>query len=68
MAKIEPVTGHYIHVPFEGEEYRIFYEESGKGIPLVCLHTASARLPSRGMPRMQGSAPRQAKKSPAGSR
>ena len=40
MAKIEPVTGHYIHVPFEGEEYRIFYEESGKGIPLVCLHTA----------------------------
>lgn len=40
MAKIEPVTGHYIHLPFEGEEYRIFYEESGKGIPLVCLHTA----------------------------
>ena len=40
MANIEPVTGHYIHVPFEGEEYRIFYEESGKGIPLVCLHTA----------------------------
>jgi len=40
MAKIEPVTGHYVHVPFEGEEYRIFYEESGHGIPLVCLHTA----------------------------
>jgi pimeloyl-ACP methyl ester carboxylesterase len=27
-------------VPFQGEEYRIYYEENGTGIPLVCLHTA----------------------------
>ena len=40
MAKIEPVTGRYIYVPYEGEEYRMFYEEAGQGIPLVCLHTA----------------------------
>ena len=25
---------------YEGTEYRIFFEEAGDGIPLVCLHTA----------------------------
>ncbi|TDJ63674.1 MAG: alpha/beta hydrolase [Proteobacteria bacterium] len=40
MAKIEPIIGRYIWIPFEGEEYRIYYEEAGEGIPLVCLHTA----------------------------
>ena len=40
MAKIEPITGKYIWVPFDGEEYRIFFEEAGEGIPMVCLHTA----------------------------
>ena len=40
MAKIEPITGRYIWVPYEGEEYRIYYEEAGTGIPMVCLHTA----------------------------
>ncbi len=40
MPHIEPITGHYIHVPYEGEEYRVFYEEAGQGTPLVCLHTA----------------------------
>ena len=40
MANIEPITGRYIYVPYEGEEYRVFYEEAGQGIPLVCLHTA----------------------------
>ena len=40
MAHIEPITGRYIHVPYAGEDYRVFYEEAGQGIPLVCLHTA----------------------------
>ncbi|HLW70069.1 MAG TPA: alpha/beta hydrolase [Candidatus Binataceae bacterium] len=40
MAKIESVIGRYIYVPYQGEEYRVYYEEAGKGIPLVCLHTA----------------------------
>ena len=40
MANIEPITGHYVRVPYEGEEYRVFFEEAGSGIPLVCLHTA----------------------------
>ena len=42
MAKIEPIVGRYVWVPFEGTEYRIYFEETGpaNGIPLVCLHTA----------------------------
>jgi len=40
MANIEPIVGRYVYVPYEGEEYRIYYEENGQGIPLVCLHTA----------------------------
>jgi pimeloyl-ACP methyl ester carboxylesterase len=42
MAKIEPIIGRYLHLPYQGEEYRIYFEENGKGIPLVCLHTAGA--------------------------
>ena len=42
MAKIEPIIGRYLHLPYEGEEYRVYFEENGKGIPLVCLHTAGA--------------------------
>jgi len=40
MAKIEPITGRYIYVPYRGYEYRVFFEEAGDGVPLVCLHTA----------------------------
>jgi len=40
MARIEPIVGRYVSVPFEGVEYRVFYEEAGQGIPLICLHTA----------------------------
>ena len=40
MGKIEPITGRYVWVPYNGTEYRIFFEEAGQGIPMVCLHTA----------------------------
>src|ERR1700754_4028430 len=36
----EQVTGRYVYVPHGGYEYRVYYEEAGNGIPLVCLHTA----------------------------
>ena len=42
MVKIESVTGKYAHVVVQGVEYRIYYEESGRGIPLVCQHTAGS--------------------------
>jgi pimeloyl-ACP methyl ester carboxylesterase len=36
----DPIVGKYAYVPYGGREYRVFYEEAGEGIPLVCLHTA----------------------------
>lgn len=41
-AKIEPISGRYIHLEIEGRPYRIYFEEAGAGIPLLCLHTAGA--------------------------
>jgi pimeloyl-ACP methyl ester carboxylesterase len=39
MATIEPVIGKYIYFEVQGVEYRVYFEESGRGIPLVCQHT-----------------------------
>jgi pimeloyl-ACP methyl ester carboxylesterase len=39
---IEPITGGYVHVEIGGVMHRIYFEENGSGIPLVCLHTAGA--------------------------
>ena len=39
---MEPITGRYIRVSVMGEDCRIYFEEAGQGIPLVCLHTAGA--------------------------
>ena len=41
-AQIEPVTGHYLRINFRGRPHRIYYEDSGQGIPLICLHTAGS--------------------------
>lgn len=42
MAYIEDVIGRYLHLSIAGVEQRIFFEEAGQGIPLICLHTAGA--------------------------
>jgi pimeloyl-ACP methyl ester carboxylesterase len=42
MPDFEPVLGRYLRVPWEGESLRVFAEEAGEGIPLLCLHTAGA--------------------------
>ena len=39
---MEPMIGRYIRVSVMGEDCRIYFEEAGQGIPLVCLHTAGA--------------------------
>lgn len=41
-ARIEPVTGRYAHLTFEGKPHRVYFEEAGQGIPLLCLHTAGS--------------------------
>lgn len=42
MAEIEPIVGRYLRLPLEGRPHRVYFEEAGTGIPLVCLHTAGA--------------------------
>jgi pimeloyl-ACP methyl ester carboxylesterase len=42
MVRFEAITGRYVHIEVQGIEYRVYYEESGKGIPLLCQHTAGA--------------------------
>jgi len=39
---IEPMVGRYVHVEIDGTPHRIYFEEAGGGIPLVCLHTAGS--------------------------
>jgi pimeloyl-ACP methyl ester carboxylesterase len=39
---IEPIVGRYVNLESGGEAHRIFFEEAGDGIPLLCLHTAGA--------------------------
>ena len=38
----EPMVGRYLTVNILGQACRIYTEEAGSGIPLVCLHTAGA--------------------------
>lgn len=39
----ESVSGQYVWLTFEGDQYRTYYEVAGDGdVPLVCLHTAGA--------------------------
>ena len=42
VAKLEPVIGRYMQLEIGGRPNRIYFEEAGRGIPLVCLHTAGA--------------------------
>ena len=39
---IEPIVGRYLRLDFNSRPHRIYFEEAGQGIPLVCLHTAGA--------------------------
>ena len=42
MAELEPIVGRYARLVVEGRPHRLYFEEAGQGIPLVCLHTAGA--------------------------
>ncbi len=41
-AQIENISGRYINLTHQGLAYRVYFEEAGTGIPLICLHTAGA--------------------------
>jgi pimeloyl-ACP methyl ester carboxylesterase len=38
----EPIVGRYLNLALSGRPHRLYIEEAGSGIPLVCLHTAGA--------------------------
>ncbi|MEM7058944.1 MAG: alpha/beta hydrolase [Pseudomonadota bacterium] len=42
MMQIEPIIGRYARMEIHGRPHRLYWEESGKGIPLLCLHTAGS--------------------------
>ena len=42
MPDYEPIVGRYFTMTVAGEDVRIYVEEAGEGIPLVCLPTAGA--------------------------
>ena len=39
---IEPIVGRYMHLTLSGNTHRVYVEEAGTGVPLLCLHTAGA--------------------------
>lgn len=41
-ATIEPIIGRYVRLNLGGVERRVYVEQAGTGIPLLCLHTAGA--------------------------
>jgi pimeloyl-ACP methyl ester carboxylesterase len=40
--RAEPVVGRYLRLDMGGAPHRVYVEESGQGVPLLCLHTAGA--------------------------
>jgi pimeloyl-ACP methyl ester carboxylesterase len=40
--KLEPIVGRYTAFSFQGKSHRLYFEEAGQGIPLLCLHTAGS--------------------------
>lgn len=38
----EPIAGRYLRMELLGRPHRVYVEEAGSGIPLVCLHTAGS--------------------------
>jgi len=41
-SQFEPIIGRYITFDIAGKSCRVYFEEAGSGIPLVCLHTAGS--------------------------
>ncbi len=40
--RYEAIAGRYLPCVILGEPHRLYVEEAGQGIPLLCLHTAGA--------------------------
>jgi len=42
MARFDAAVGRYVYLTIDGLEYRVYFEESGAGVPLLLQHTAGA--------------------------
>jgi pimeloyl-ACP methyl ester carboxylesterase len=42
LARFDAATGRYVHLDIVDVEYRVYFEETGAGIPLLLQHTAGA--------------------------
>jgi pimeloyl-ACP methyl ester carboxylesterase len=42
VPRFDATTGRYVHLDIDGVGYRVYFEESGSGIPLLLQHTAGA--------------------------
>ena len=40
MTKFAKIDCGYLYVTVEGTEYRVYIEQAGSGIPVLCQHTA----------------------------
>src|ERR1051325_7063274 len=40
--RFEPITGRYLNFDLLGRPHRLYIEQAGQGIPLLCLHTAGS--------------------------
>lgn len=40
--EVEPIIGRYMRLDIHGQPHRLYWEEAGQGIPLLCLHTAGS--------------------------
>lgn len=42
MPHLDRTTGRYLHLDVAGVRYRVYFEESGRGVPLLLQHTAGS--------------------------
>jgi pimeloyl-ACP methyl ester carboxylesterase len=42
MPQFEAIVGRYLNLEIAGLNHRLYVEEAGEGVPLLCLHTAGA--------------------------
>ena len=42
MPKFDAAVGRYVYLTIDDVEYRVYFEETGHGIPLLLQHTAGA--------------------------
>jgi pimeloyl-ACP methyl ester carboxylesterase len=42
VRRFSPIVGRYVYLEVAGVEYRVYFEEAGRGIPMILQHTAGA--------------------------